>query len=422
MSALTSLSLTNVRCFEGTQQARLPRITVLVGDNSAGKSTFLGSLRALAKLTSFDDLNDENHFDEPPFGMGSFATIARSGAATFSLAATLQGHCYDRIRVVYDEGPNGEPRERELELGLAADRGEGPTFKVTRLDRSGNGDEEMWRTTGPNFEFAFQQSSVSYRQFTTWLSRSVRRGNLPHDGNPALLSKRTGDLTPQAVGMFAGFVNFFRQHDRFPPAEQRLSLATNDPVGWRRSRAFEANPFGRAVDDAAFEKIRELGRELGLFTDLDVRHGRGGEYEVWADASGEAYNLVDVGFGIQSVLPLLLTIASAPEEATLLLQQPEAHLHPQAQAALVRLIAARRNRLLVETHSDHVPDWFRIAVMSKQVDSRDLGIVYFHRSDDRASTVLHDIQVDEQANLGETPPYFRRFFLDETERLLGFRR
>lgn len=60
--------------------------------------------------------------------------------------------------------------------------------------------------------------------------------------------------------------------------------------------------------------------------------------------------------------------------------------------------------------------------MSKQVDSRDLGIVYFHRSDDRASTVLHDIQVDEQANLGETPPYFRRFFLDETERLLGFRR
>ena len=169
-------------------------------------------------------------------------------------------------------------------------------------------------------------------------------------------------------------------------------------------------------------KIRELGRELGLFTDLDVRHGRGGEYEVWADASGEAYNLVDVGFGIQSVLPLLLTIASAPEEATLLLQQPEAHLHPQAQAALVRLIAARRNRLLVETHSDHVPDWFRIAVMSKQVDPRDLGIVYFHRSDDRTATVLHDIQVDEQANLGETPPYFRRFFLDETERLLGFRR
>ena len=81
MSALTSLSLTNVRCFEGTQQARLPRITVLVGDNSAGKSTFLGCFRALAKLTSLEDLKDENHFDEPPFGMGSFATIARSGAA-----------------------------------------------------------------------------------------------------------------------------------------------------------------------------------------------------------------------------------------------------------------------------------------------------------------------------------------------------
>ena len=55
MSALTSLSLTNVRCFEGTQQARLPRITVLVGDNSAGKSTFLGSSHVRSpKLTSFE--------------------------------------------------------------------------------------------------------------------------------------------------------------------------------------------------------------------------------------------------------------------------------------------------------------------------------------------------------------------------------
>ena len=47
---------------------------------------------------------------------------------------------------------------------------------MTRLDRSSNGDDEMWRTTGPNFEFAFQQSSVSYRQFSTWLSRSRATG------------------------------------------------------------------------------------------------------------------------------------------------------------------------------------------------------------------------------------------------------
>ena len=76
----------------------------------------------------------------------------------------------------------------------------------------------------------------------------------------------------------------------------------------------------------------------------------------------------------------------------------------------------------METHSDHIPDWFRIAVMSGEIDPRDLGIVYFECIDDGAATVLHEIRVDDQANLINPPPRFRQFFLDETERLLGFRR
>ena len=84
------------------------------------------------------------------------------------------------------------------------------------------------------------------------------------------------------------------------------------------------------------------------------------------------------------------------------------------------MIASRRNRLLVETHSDHIPDWFRIAAMAGKVDKNDLGIVFFCRTDGGASTVLHDIRLDKQANLVGAPPRFRAFFLDETQRLLGF--
>lgn len=430
MSALTSLSLTDVRCFAGTQKAELPRITVLVGENSAGKSTFLGCVSGLAQVAnlqkrdherpSWGDLDDENHFARLPFWMDSFATIARAGTATFSLEATLRSHRYDRVRVTYDKGANGEPRERELELRFATDGEDGPAFKVIRLDRSSSEDKEMWRIVGPGFEFDFPQSSVSYEQVSTWLSRSVVRGNLPYDRNPTLRRKQTGDLTPEADRMFAGFINFFRQNVPLRTPEHALIVASNDPDGWERKPAFGSNPFGRNVDADTLEEIRDLGRELGIFSDLEVRRGALGHYEVWANASGEPYNLVHVGFGIQSALPLLHTIASAPKEATLLLQQPEAHLHPRAQAALVLSIASRGGRVLVESHSDHVPDWFRIAVMSGEVDPDDLGIVYFQRTDDRTSTELHGIRVDRQANLVDTPPGFRQFFLDETERLLGF--
>lgn len=422
MSRIASLALTDVRCFPGTQRTELPRVTVLVGENSTGKSTFLGCARVMARLSDLVDLSDKNPFDDQPFSMGGFDTVARSGASKFAIEATFEGHRYDRVRVVYDRGPGGEPRERELELSLSAESGQRGVFRVTRPRSPRFGRPETWRVAGPGFEFEFPQSIVSYRQFSTWLSLSVRRGNLPHEGSTTLWRKRTGDASPEADRMFSRFNNFFRRGDLFPDPEHPLPVAADDPNGWPRKREYESNPFGKRLDEATLERVVALGRRLNLFRSLEVRRGLGGTYEIWVNASGEKYNIVDVGFGIHSVLPLLHTIASAPKEATLLLQQPETHLHPQAQAALVRLVAQRRHRLLVETHSDHIPDWFRIAVMSGDLDPHDLGIVYFECIDDGAATILHEIRVDDQANLIDPPSRFRQFFLDETERLLGFRR
>ena len=50
--------------------------------------------------------------------MGGFETIAHPGVSEFAIEATFEGHRYDRVRVVYDRGPGGEPRERELELSI----------------------------------------------------------------------------------------------------------------------------------------------------------------------------------------------------------------------------------------------------------------------------------------------------------------
>ena len=422
MNRITSLAMTDVRCFAETQRTELPRIAVLVGENSSGKSTLLGCARIIARLAGLDGLRDDKPFEDPPFSMGGFETIARSGASEFAIEATLEGHRYDRVRVVYDRGPKGEPRERELELSLSAEQGRSAAFRVARPRSPRSGSPEMWCVSGPGFEFEFPQSLVSHQQFSTWLSSTVRLGNLPHEGSATLWRKRTGGGSPDAETHFARFNNFFRRGDLFPGAEHRLPVVAHDPSGWPRQREHGANPLGGELDDDTIERIVVLGKRLGLFSSLEVRRGPGGTYQIWANASGELFNIVDVGFGVQSVLPLLHAVAAAPEGATLLLQEPEAHLHPRAQAALVRVIAEREQRVLVETHSDHVPDWFRIAVMSGHIDPQDLGIVHFERADRGASTTLHDIRVDEQANLNDTPAGFRRFFLDETERLLGFRR
>lgn len=74
--------------------------------------------------------------------------------------------------------------------------------------------------------------------------------------------------------------------------------------------------------------------------------------------TGRADNLADVGFGVSQVLPMLATLATAPGGATVLIEQPELHLHPDAQGQLAdvlfELASERSLTLVVETHSEHI--------------------------------------------------------------------
>ena len=76
----------------------------------------------------------------------------------------------------------------------------------------------------------------------------------------------------------------------------------------------------------------------------------------------------DVGFGFSQVLPILVQAAVMPEETTLLIEQPELHLHPRAQTKLAEVIADASNsgrRFLIETHSEHFVRGLQLAVSNK---------------------------------------------------------
>ena len=77
----TELILRDVRCFGGEQRVPLRPITLLVGENSTGKTTVLGCYAAMRRLLSRRDtftFVNEPDFNEEPFAMGSFRDIVRS--------------------------------------------------------------------------------------------------------------------------------------------------------------------------------------------------------------------------------------------------------------------------------------------------------------------------------------------------------
>ena len=95
MDNLKEWILEDVRCFRGEQRGSLRPITLLVGENSTGKTTFLGCYGVLQQVCSWwdRDIDDRLDFNDEPFAMGSFRDIrqvqARSGRSDRRVQAWL---------------------------------------------------------------------------------------------------------------------------------------------------------------------------------------------------------------------------------------------------------------------------------------------------------------------------------------------
>lgn len=173
------------------------------------------------------------------------------------------------------------------------------------------------------------------------------------------------------------------------------------------------------------EGLEEYGAEAGLFQHLRVkRFGKteGEPFQVRIQIAGPDTNLIDVGYGVSQVLPILVDALRTAGEQTYLLQQPEVHLHPRAQAALgtffSKLVTTNRKKFVIETHSDYLVDRIRMEVKNgKILDCKDVTILYFQRNGQEVE--IHQIDLDEQGNLIGAPASYRKFFMQEEKRFLG---
>jgi len=188
------------------------------------------------------------------------------------------------------------------------------------------------------------------------------------------------------------------------------------------AKAFTPDPTASAQ---LREAIDAFGRASGLFTDIDVRRiGRkaGDPFQLQVKIAGSGINLVDVGYGVSQVLPILVDALREPPGNTFLLQQPEVHLHPRAQAELGSFLATlakqQQKRFVIETHSDYMIDRIRMDIRDgKHLKPGEVVILYFERTGEAVQ--IHTMEIDRFGNLIGSPPGYRQFFLEEERRMLG---
>jgi predicted ATPase len=101
-------------------------------------------------------------------------------------------------------------------------------------------------------------------------------------------------------------------------------------------------------------------------------------------SSSNQYRPTNVGFGLTYVLPIVVACLTARPGILILLENPEAHLHPRGQSAMAELMAravAAGAQIIVESHSDHVLNGMRIAVKDKLLTPDRLQLLYFRSED-----------------------------------------
>ena len=176
--------------------------------------------------------------------------------------------------------------------------------------------------------------------------------------------------------------------------------------------------------------IEGFGRSAGLFNEIVVKPLGQKESDPFQiqirrfgdkDKKGPWHNLIDVGYGVSQVLPVITELLYDGGPSMSLLQQPEVHLHPRAQAALGSLfcqVAESSCQLIVELHSDHLLNRVRMDVRDgkAKLKPEDVSILYFERGD--LDVHIHSLSIDGEGNIPDAPPSYGKFFMDEVERSL----
>lgn len=457
-----SITIENFRCFRQKQTARLAPLTLLVGENSTGKTSFLALLRALDDFARGPFFPFPN-FKQPPYDLGSFDEIAhyrggRGGRAeTFSAefaALSTDAGSQNEWKLATRFGKEGTapmPIYQRMSLGKIGSKDNNKeiwvavdfrTFSIKMGTKRGT-----WTIsknyTSPRKRIAI--SEIPFEIYTNVHPSSLVNVCKPEGNSPNATRKDMQDCLSimreifaarrQLPYVFASAPVRSQPHRTYDPARP-----TFDPEGdYVPMFLAELSSKQPKVWDKLKQSLENFGRSAGLFDEIGIRHfgtSYSNPFQVQVRKSGKKQvkgpwrNLMDVGYGVSQALPIITELlredagqqkSKKPYPRQFLLQQPEVHLHPSAQAALGSLfcqVAGPRRQLIVETHSDHLMDRVCMDVRDGVSDLKpeDVSILFFER---RGLDVrIHSLRLDEQGNVLGAPDGYRQFFMDEMTRSL----
>lgn len=375
---ITQLSISGYKALNNSPELSVKHLNILAGANASGKSSLIQVLLLLRQSLTREGKVEELLLSGDLYEAGTAQDV-------------FHPNCGRKIEITLKDGS----RAYNYEFGL--DREKGDATSDRRLLSKGEvsappvlGDNTgafcyvNAERVGPRVTYGLPSKGKElagivgkFGEFTTAvLARAARNVTCVSHWNESFID---------AISTAVQRLDEIDLRADLTTSEGRLDLVCNYLLNWIIPGAqFDASE-SHATDSSTLNFIRD------------------------SNASKTATRPTHIGFGLTYALPIITAALALKSEGLLIIENPEAHLHPFSQSRMgvfLALMAAQKRQIIVETHSDHIINGIRLAIKLGGLDHNLVTLNSFNHSSDLMTTEIDQIGISKNGRPDRWPEGF----------------
>ena len=436
---ITELRAQNFKSWKDTGKLQFAPLTGLFGANSSGKTSILQVLLMLKQTVESPDRNRVLHFgdDRSLVDFGTFYDLLYTHKTDLTLQLDLSW---------------------KLSKSLSFPRT--PLFPIDALAFHTEIHEESDRILVERFHYTTDSDEFGMKRAIKNKKRGRNQYELIHGDYQVIRNPgRAWNLPPpvkcysfpdeasgyyQNLGFLSDFVlafeNLFSQITYLGPLReypqrsyiwsgerpQDVGLSGEEAIpallaaraeGLTSPRLVKVRHSHKPIEQRILEWLQEMELIDSFSLEPIAENRKDYEFRVKKNQTSSEVLITDVGFGVSQLLPVLVLCYYVPEYSTIILEQPEIHLHPKVQSdladVLIDVVKNRKVQIILESHSEHLLLRLMRRIAEEKLSVDDTAL-YFCQINDGISEIER-LNMDEYGNIRNWP---QDFFGDATGELI----
>jgi predicted ATPase len=414
---ISKISLRNFKVFKEKTEFNFSKINLLTGINGRGKSTLLQSLLLFKQSLEYSENTDKLILNGSCVELGKFDDVLNIDARrddSIEISFSFEEKISKKSLSVSYEFIKNELDNLILDIRKCTIESnidfhnyrEGFSSKLIEIKKDDSGFTEYWSDVKKYFPlFNNILNRFAYQLFN--------REESEKDANTRVSSyfslNRTHYVGADRIGSQMFYSN--KQLPSFISVDkQGHNLATilskkKEQIIHPKLRIEQQEYEGVKMISNGHTLETQLGNWIGYITDTNycnIETDDTNDYIVSLNFSFDKetrnkFKPNNIGFGYSYVLPIIISGLIAVPGDMLIVENPEAHLHPKAQSRLARFlakVAATGVQVFIESHSEHILNALRVCVKNKQLDPADINTLYFTNDKIVTPTIDEDGRID----------------------------